>query len=125
MVIKYSIQSKTVLYAACLSLLLCLSLPLRSPAENATPEELGLNIARATDARAQGYGNFTARQTMVLRNKQGQESTRSLRVKVLEVEGDGDKSLFVSMNRATLRVPLFSSTLTRWKRMTSGCTCRR
>ena len=32
---------------------------------------------------------------MVLRNKQGQESTRSLRVKVLEVEGDGDKSLFV------------------------------
>ncbi|MDE0155924.1 MAG: outer membrane lipoprotein-sorting protein [Gammaproteobacteria bacterium] len=95
MVIKYSIQSKIVLYAACLSLLLCLSLPLRAPAENPTPEEIGLNIARATDARAQGYGNFTARQTMVLRNKQGQESTRSLRVKVLEVEGDGDKSLFV------------------------------
>ena len=64
-------------------------------ADDATPEEIGLNIARATDERAQGYGNFTSRQTMVLRNKQGQESTRSLRVKVLEVEGDGDKSLFV------------------------------
>ena len=32
---------------------------------------------------------------MVLRNKQGQESRRELRVKVLEVAGDGDKSMFV------------------------------
>ena len=95
MVNMYSARSKPLPYAACLSLLLCLNLPLSAPAEDPTPEEIGLNIARATDERAQGYGNFTARQTMVLRNKQGQESTRSLRVKVLEVEGDGDKSLFV------------------------------
>jgi hypothetical protein len=32
---------------------------------------------------------------MVLRNKQGRESRRQLRVRVLEVEGDGDKSMFV------------------------------
>ena len=95
MVKMYSARSKALPYAACLSLLLCLNLPLRAPAEDPTPEEIGLDIARATDERAQGYGNFTARQTMVLRNKQGQESTRSLRVKVLEVEADGDKSLFV------------------------------
>ena len=32
---------------------------------------------------------------MVLRNKHGQESRRQLRVKILEVADDGDKSLFV------------------------------
>ena len=42
-----------------------------------------------------GFGNFTARQTMVLPNKQGQESRHQLRIKVLEVAEDGDKSLFV------------------------------
>ena len=38
---------------------------------------------------------IAGRQTMVLRNKHGQESRRQLRVKVLEVSDDGDKSLFV------------------------------
>ena len=55
----------------------------------------GLAIAREARARQLGFGNFTAKQTMVLRNKQGRESKRQLRVKVLEVEGDGDKSVFV------------------------------
>ena len=51
----------------------------------------------ATEAResARGFGSFTARQTMVLRNRQGQESLRQVRVKVLEVEDDGDRSLFI------------------------------
>ena len=95
MVRKFPVRSKPLLITSCLALLAGMCIPLPATAENASPDEIGLNIARATDARAQGYGNFTARQTMVLRNKQGQESTRSLRVKVLEVEGDGDKSLFV------------------------------
>ena len=77
------------------TLLLCPGALPRATAENATPEEIGLNIAREAEKRAEGFDNFTARQTMVLRNKQGQESRRSLRVKVLEVEGDGDKNLFV------------------------------
>ena len=59
------------------------------------PEELGLEIAREADLRGQGFRNFMARQTMTLRNKQGQESRRQIRVKVLEVEGDGDKSIFI------------------------------
>ncbi len=95
MVRIYPVRSKALLVTRCLSLLACLCASLYTAAENPTPEEIGLNIAHATDKQAQGYGNFTARQTMVLRNKQGQESTRSLRVRVLEVEGDGDKSLFV------------------------------
>ena len=67
-----------------------------APPEAVTsPEETGLAIARDARAREEGFGNFSARQTMVLRNKHGQESRRRLQVKVLEVAGDGDKSLFV------------------------------
>ena len=76
-----------------LAVLVCLGVPSRAP--SATPEEAGLQIAKEADLRAQGFGNFTARQTMILRNKQGQESRREIRVRVLEVEGDGDKSMFV------------------------------
>ncbi len=64
-------------------------------AEGATPEEKGLQIARDTRERGRGFGNFTAEQGMVLRNKHGQESRRQLRVKVLETDGGGNKSLFV------------------------------
>ena len=64
-------------------------------ARAATPEEAGLGIAVEARERGTGFGNFTARQEMVLRNKQGQESRRQLRIKVLEVEDDGNKSLFV------------------------------
>ena len=77
----------------CLAYLACLVAPLL--AHSATPEETGLQIATEASARDEGFGNFTARQSMVLRNKQGQESRRQLRVKVLEVAGDGDKSLMV------------------------------
>ena len=66
--------------------------------ETATPEEIGLKIARDADSQEQGFGNFTAQQTMVLRNKRGQESRRQLRIKVLEAPEDGDKSLFVFDN---------------------------
>jgi len=64
-------------------------------AQDPSPEEVGLAIAYEAAARNDGFGNFTANLTMVLRNRQGQESRRQIRFKVLEVEGDGDKSLFV------------------------------
>ena len=88
------VQSKAMRVISCWLLLSGLWLP-TSAAADATPEEIGLEIARDADRRAAGFGNFTASQSMVLRNRQGQESLRSLRVKVLEVEGNGDKSLFV------------------------------
>ncbi len=71
----------------------CLAAPAHS--ESATPEDIGLDIARKASALEEGFGNFTARQVMVLRNRHGQESRRQLRVRVLEVQEDGDKSLFV------------------------------
>ena len=78
-----------------LTLLLCAGAPPLAASAAADPEAAGLAIAQEARERKLGFGNFTARQTMVLRNKHGQESRRELRVKVLEVEGDGDKSMFV------------------------------
>ena len=63
--------------------------------QSATAEEIGLKIAQDARSLERGFGNFTAQQVMILRNKQGQESKRRVRVKVLEVAEDGDKSLFV------------------------------
>lgn len=60
--------------------------------------ERGLEIAQAARDADRGFENFVAEMTMILRNKQGQENKRSLRVKVLEVQGDGNKSLFVFDN---------------------------
>lgn len=93
MINAYSPRSALLLLALCLVLLSWLGIPFLVQA--ATPEEIGLKIATEASARGDGFGNFTARQVMVLRNKQGQESRRQLRVKVLEVAGDGDKSLMV------------------------------
>ena len=60
-----------------------------------TPEEKGLAIAREADRRDEGFGDFTAHMEMTLRNRQGEESVRRLRISTLEVKGDGDKGLSV------------------------------
>ena len=74
----------------------CSSLPNGGAlAQAETPEDKGLRIAQESSARNEGFGDFTAQMTMVLRDRQGQESVRQIRFKVLEVPGDGDKSLFV------------------------------
>jgi len=63
-----------------------------------TPEEKGLAIAIEDDKRDNGFGDFTANMVMILKNRQGEESSRDIRNKTLEVEGDGDKSL-VTFNK--------------------------
>jgi outer membrane lipoprotein-sorting protein len=60
-----------------------------------TPEEKGLAIAKEADRRDTGFGDSTANLVMVLKNRQGQSSTRYLRIQTLEVENDGDKSLSI------------------------------
>ena len=60
-----------------------------------TPEEKGMAIAVESDKRDTGWIDQVADLTMLLKNKQGEESSRNLRVKTLEVDGDGDKSLTV------------------------------
>lgn len=60
-----------------------------------TPEEKGLQIATESDKRDIGFGDSQSELTMILRNKQGDESTRKISNKTLEVNDDGDKSLVV------------------------------
>jgi len=60
-----------------------------------TPEERGLEIAREAKQRDFGWADMQAEMLMVLRNKQGEESIREIRIQSLEQEGDGDKSLTI------------------------------
>ena len=74
-------------------LLILLSLSFSSLAQ--TPEEKGLAIAVEADRRDIGFHDSTAAMKMVLRNKQGEESVRQIRVRTLEQLDDGDKSLTI------------------------------
>ncbi len=76
-----------------LLLLLLGTVPHVCSAESA--EEKGLAIAVEADQRDVGWGDSTAEMKMILRNRQGEVSERALRVRTLEVEGDGDKSLII------------------------------
>lgn len=76
-----------------LALALLLSFGISSQAE--TPEEKGLAIAKEVDLRDTGFKDSTAKMEMVLKNKQGKTSVRNVRVKTLEVNGDGDKGLSI------------------------------
>ena len=70
-------------------------MPLQEASAADQEEERGLQIARDARKQDEGFGNFAAGMSMVLRNKRGQESLREVRVKVLEAENDGNMSLFV------------------------------
>ena len=60
-----------------------------------TAEEKGMAIAVESKQRDLGWGDMKAEMLMVLRNSQGQESVREIRLKSLEQENDGDKSLSI------------------------------
>ncbi len=55
----------------------------------------GLAIAVESDKRDTGFGDQVADMVMELHNKHGDVSTRKIRIKTLEVIGDGDKSLSI------------------------------
>ena len=73
--------------------LLLLLLPFSLQAQ--TPEEQGLAIAQEADRRDSGFGDYTSDVKMILKNKHGQQSTREIRSRTLEVDGDGDKSMTI------------------------------
>jgi len=58
-------------------------------------EQLGLQISTEAKARDTGWLDNTSDMLMILRNRQGQESTREIKTKTLELLGDGDKSLTI------------------------------
>lgn len=81
--------------------LLTLAIPLSAlfsataAANDASAEQRGREIAQEQDRRDQGWKTSEAELEMVLRRANGQETRRKLRIKLLEVEGDGDKGLTV------------------------------
>jgi len=60
-----------------------------------TAEEKGLAIAVEADKRDTGWIDEQTEMSMILRNKRGQESRREIRLKIMEVEDDGDKSISI------------------------------
>ncbi|MCJ8318115.1 MAG: outer membrane lipoprotein-sorting protein [Colwellia sp.] len=58
-------------------------------------EKLGLKISTQAKLRDTGWSDNTSDMTMLLRNKQGQESIREIKTKTLELLDDGDKSLTI------------------------------
>jgi outer membrane lipoprotein-sorting protein len=70
-----------------------LLLPLMANAQSA--EEKGLQIAKDADAYDTGFVDFSANMLMTLKNKTGETSTRQIRIRTLEVSGDGDRSLSI------------------------------
>lgn len=60
-----------------------------------TSVEKGLEIMIEADKRDTGWVNSLSNVTMILRKNDGATQTRELRVKNLEVDGDGDKSIII------------------------------
>jgi len=77
------------------SLLIASIIALPAIAVAETAEEKGLRIAKEAKASDLGWQDMQAQMKMILRNQQGQESVRDIRLKSLEIENDGDKSLSV------------------------------
>lgn len=68
-----------------------------------TAEEKGLRIAIEADEFDSGFSDFMADMLMTLKNKNGQQSTRKIKSKTLEVEDDGDKSLSLFLEPADVK----------------------
>jgi len=66
-------------------------------------EDKGLQIATEASNRDNGWKDTSADLTMLLKNKQGETSSREMRAKSLEVAGDGDKSLMIFKTPADVK----------------------
>ncbi len=85
MLSKYSIKK--------VLMVILLGMPLVVMAQ--TAEQKGLQIAKDAKAYDAGFVDFTANMLMTLMNKKGDTSSREIRIKTLEVTGDGDKSMSI------------------------------
>lgn len=67
----------------------------RFSVDGLAPDAAGLAIFREADRRESGYGDLQVDLEMVLRTSHGDESRRELRIRQLEIDGDGDRLLVV------------------------------
>jgi outer membrane lipoprotein-sorting protein len=58
-------------------------------------QEKGLSIAKERKLRDHGWGDSSGNMSMILRNAQGEEVERKMRLKSLELVDDGDKGLTI------------------------------
>ncbi len=58
-----------------------------------TPEDKGIEIALEANRRATGFGDLSSTVHMVVRNGRGGERVRELTIKILEVDGDGERTM--------------------------------
>lgn len=76
-------------------ILLGLAILFSGPLFALSPEQKGKDIFVRIDQRETGFGDTRADVKMILINRSGDESLRLMKIKTLEVDGDGDKSLIV------------------------------
>ncbi len=74
-----------------------------------TAEEKGLAIAIEADKRDTGWTDQIADMKMILKNKNGDSTTRTMSITTLEIDGDGDKSLLVFDNPRDVKGTAFLS----------------
>ena len=74
-----------------------------------TAEEKGLSISQEAQRRDNGWADLKATMVMVLRNSRGEESSRRVEIRSLEVAGDGDKSLTIFSYPADIKGTVFLS----------------
>ncbi|MDH3646552.1 MAG: outer membrane lipoprotein-sorting protein [Gammaproteobacteria bacterium] len=80
-----------------------------APALADEASERGLAIAIEADTRDQGFGDTASTLQMTLRNRHGDETTRQMRSRALEVADDGDKSLIIFNDPADVKGTAFLS----------------
>ena len=87
----------SLLRAISLSMLVMLAIDSLGSADASDAEAVqnGLEIAIEADKRDTGFNDSVSEMTMILRNRNGEESTRKIRNQTLEVSDDGDKSLVI------------------------------
>jgi len=90
-VLKKSNQKITILWGLTFFMAVGVSVDLRA----LTPEQRGYRIVNERDRRDTGFDNSKAAASMILRNRQGATSKRSMRILRLEQKNDGDKTLVV------------------------------
>ncbi len=83
------------LIAALSAISALISLPAHAESAEDINIKKGLAIAVESDKRDTGFADFTANMVMELHNKHGDTSKRTIRIKTLEVIGDGDKSMSI------------------------------
>jgi len=76
-------------------LLLCCYSPLQAIELPTDPAEKGRTIAEEGNRLDTGWHDMTGEMHMSLHNKQGQNSTRAMKMKSFEILDDGDKSLII------------------------------